>query len=737
MAVSVIDALVTTLTLDASQYIANAQRQREANKAMSADERQFVKDMQAFNAEKERNDRDAARKEAEIDRDRERERKDQIREEKADEREKQRAIKETETQQDKAAKEAEAAGKKQEEAFKKVVKQAVIMLGVFTAGKGIKDFVLNLVSSDAAAGRLAKNIGMNVEELSRWQGIATQMGGSGEGVSRTFETWADDINDFNMTGQSTILPLFNLIGVKVQDVNGRMKDFGQIARDIASSPAFQAMTRPAQASYLKNLGVDEGMANAIMSGPAALNKGLGDQPVISKEDAERAIEFDANLNKLINTSKSLGRVIFNDVAPQLNHLLDAFDALMKKDGPKIASEIGAAMVKLADDLKIFPWKETIEEGEAFAKTVNMIVEAIGGWGRATEILFGLWAASKVVGITSGILGLANALTGGGATGSLLASVIRLAGPLDRLLLAIGPLGAFAIGMTPGSAGGTEDAAIRERKAYEKGLNPDGSPLSPEQKKKYLSHGDTPVPQVSLFDRYANMIGRGKGRVSADELNNLQPLFNLIGKSEGTDKGKGYNESLGYGKWTDGPQDLSKMTLDQIDALQTSMLNKQIAAGVDPKKASSALGRYQFIRTTLREIREKYQLDGSQLFDKKTQDQLAALRIRMAGSDDPATLAKIWASLPKNQGDRGGEYGQGTHVTYSEVQEALRKVHSGAAADPRYTNASAAAPGGNSQVNVDTINIHTQATDANGIARDIQGGMARNAAIRQANTGVVN
>jgi hypothetical protein len=64
----------------------------------------------------------------------------------------------------------------------------------------------------------------------------------------------------------------------------------------------------------------------------------------------------------------------------------------------------------------------------------------------------------------------------------------------------------------------------------------------------------------------------------------RPLLDLIGFTEGTDKGRGYNETLAYGALTGGPVDLVGMTLDQVDALQTRML-----AHPDNRWNSSAAG----------------------------------------------------------------------------------------------------------------------------------------------------
>ncbi|MFC3208152.1 hypothetical protein ACFOHJ_18160, partial [Aquamicrobium soli] len=118
----------------------------------------------------------------------------------------------------------------------------------------------------------------------------------------------------------------------------------------------------------------------------------------------------------------------------------------------------------------------------------------------------------------------------------------------------------------------------------------------------------------------------------------RPVLNLIGTSEGTDKGRGYNETLGYGIMLDGKVtkgkgptiDLVSMTLDQVDAVQTRMLK-------DPdnrKLRSSAVGRYQVIRTTLRAIRKQLpgRYPGSRKFDADCQDEIACYLLGQRGID---------------------------------------------------------------------------------------------------------
>lgn len=95
------------------------------------------------------------------------------------------------------------------------------------------------------------------------------------------------------------------------------------------------------------------------------------------------------------------------------------------------------------------------------------------------------------------------------------------------------------------------------------------------------------------------------------------ILSLIGAAEGTDKGRGYNETLGYGKFTGGNRNLTGMTLNEVMALQ-----KQMLAHPDNHYNSSALGRYQITRQTLQDFMPRLGLAGDHLFDEKTQDALA-------------------------------------------------------------------------------------------------------------------
>lgn len=100
------------------------------------------------------------------------------------------------------------------------------------------------------------------------------------------------------------------------------------------------------------------------------------------------------------------------------------------------------------------------------------------------------------------------------------------------------------------------------------------------------------------------------------------ILDLIAYVEGTDKGRSYNETLGYGAFTGGPVNLISMTLNEIRELQRQMLRHP-----DNTYNSSAVGRYQIVGTTLQGLIDDLGLSGDALFDKNMQDRLAMELVR--------------------------------------------------------------------------------------------------------------
>lgn len=153
--------------------------------------------------------------------------------------------------------------------------------------------------------------------------------------------------------------------------------------------------------------------------------------------------------------------------------------------------------------------------------------------------------------------------------------------------------------------------------------------------------DNPRPPGVPGEAWAQNIDGGITMSTNSDVERYRPLLDFIAKHEvGTTESRGYNISLGFGRFLPGgkEQDLVTKTLDEIELLQTLMLNH-------PANTfnSSALGRYQIVRKTLRGLKTEMGLSGTQLFSADLQDQLAVALLKRRGRNAFA-LGQEWASL---------------------------------------------------------------------------------------------
>ncbi len=139
--------------------------------------------------------------------------------------------------------------------------------------------------------------------------------------------------------------------------------------------------------------------------------------------------------------------------------------------------------------------------------------------------------------------------------------------------------------------------------------------------------------TALRDEAVKALG-GKGAREAGS----KSMLDLIGYAEGTDKGRGYNETLGYGAFTGGRRNLVTMTLDEVQAMQ-----KQMLAHPENGFNSSAVGRYQIVGKTMKGLMAELGLSGKDTFDANMQDRMATQLLRRRGNN-VGGLRNEWEGL---------------------------------------------------------------------------------------------
>jgi len=176
-------------------------------------------------------------------------------------------------------------------------------LFMLAGANGIKDFVSNIVSGDAATGRLAANMGMATRNLAVWQAALGQVGGTAQDATQALQTLTTLYQNYQL-GQANPQQLAGMQGLGITDISDPEKVLMKMAA------ASQRMSRPEFTARMSMLGINQNMTTLLAQGPGKVGGILEEMRkigVTTDEDAKAAQAFDAALNKIGVSLKSVFR----------------------------------------------------------------------------------------------------------------------------------------------------------------------------------------------------------------------------------------------------------------------------------------------------------------------------------------------------------------------------------------------------------------------------------------------
>lgn len=170
---------------------------------------------------------------------------------------------------------------------------------------------------------------------------------------------------------------------------------------------------------------------------------------------------------------------------------------------------------------------------------------------------------------------------------------------------------------------------------------------------------TAAPSPVIRNPLSGLFGGG-GSVPASTSSGRADVNGLLGLIGSLEAPAGYDQVYGGSKIRT-PRPLTKMTVDEVLNWQS----RSVAAG----SKSSAAGRYQIIRKTLRSLKHQGHVRGTDLFNKSTQDRLGRVLLERRGlsrfqsgkinaTQFAQNLSQEWASLPAATRDRKGRKATG-------------------------------------------------------------------------------
>lgn len=496
-----------------------------------------------------------------------------------------------------------------ESAFAPFLRGGAVFAGVAGAAMAVKQ----IADSVAEVDREAKKAGVSAKVWQQWHAVATATGMSIDGMTDALKELNIRGDEFAKTGKGSARAAFEMLGYSADEVGRKLADPSRVLDELIEK--LQKLDAAARTRAL-----DEMFGG---TGAEELAKALG----LSVSEIQR---------------------LRNEAATFSNEQIDA------------AKKIDAEFATLWRNVTIYA-KQAAIEGVGYAGSIISALrgEWLPGYDQMKESEryygsdeFKLTQAEKqreriqkqIADLQNGPDFVTKDLELRQLRATLQAveeQIVSLGGGSDELKAALNSLSAITQ-----NVGGAFHQNVRAAANFKAALA-DLKSLVPELKAELdtLSQSDA----IDAAFRKAAGSARTMGEVlsAADIANRARSIarfgthdnmLDLIGAAEGTDKGRGYNETLGYGAFTGGAVNLTSMPLNDVLALQGRML-----AHPSNGYNSSAVGRYQITRRTLQGLMGELGLTGDRLFDEDTQDELARALLRRRGSD-LAGLRNEWEGL---------------------------------------------------------------------------------------------
>lgn len=627
-------------------------------------------------------------------------------------------LKKTQDATDRRLKQTADVGRTSSQQFHRFRGEVAALFTTLATGFGLQAFVKGIANTEAATGRLATNIGMSTGELNAWQEAAKRNGGTAEATGASFLGLANQFQQMSLGLGSAVIPYFRTLGVALSDTHGEMRPMRDIMLDLADK--FSKMTPQRANAFGAAIGLDQGTITLLRNGRQAVLAYLDEAKkigVISDQDAAAGIKFEQSLARFEQSIRNLGRAIGNDLMPIFEEWMD--DVTQWLADPANQQFIQQTV---HDDIK------------KFADGVKNVIAIIKEWHGVAEAIAlyigGRWLLAMTVGL----------------------------GPVGIAVAAIAA-GFLAIqkGMQNSTPDGwTSDSPLWEGLPREEQLK---YPQSPESRRAAGKEGENPNP--FHWWNPGSWANRPAGGSASTDMNPVQ---------------RGFLDTLA------GPESGGRYDIKNGGSTFSGF--QQFPSGVGPGGSSSASGRYQFTEGTWKELQRKYPGTLTD-FSPKSQDAaawlLASDRYRAAtGGGDleddlragkTAQIAKAlgptWPSLP------GGSQSHQTQATFdaaikrntagqftpskgaqdniiTPAETFWNKNFGGPQPDPalsRFNMSSSqrdvaasnrvAAANSTTETNINgPITIHTQASDADGIARSLDSSLKKYSYVAQSNTGLV-
>lgn len=672
----------------------------------------------------------------------------------------------------KGGKQVEESSKKAAETVNLITRRVLELFAVVTGSQALSEFVRKITNADASLGRFASSLGESPQRLAAWENAADRFGGSADQTASTLERVNKQLYNLNKNGEALPREFSQLqawTGMRIDPNHGLDRYLSDVA---AALQRLHQIDAGAAHNVAQALGIDPATEQLMYKMGAGIDAYLDKlQNSLSPSNAaiESAQKLQASWQELLQNIIALANAIYDKLGPVLVDAATKMTNWIEKNQDWIKTGIVEAVQKFIDFLEKIDWNSVGAGMQNLANGAKDVVDGLGGIIKTTEILFGLWAGARFLSVLANMRMLGGMLLGGGGGGGAAAAAGEGAAGAGLMGL-MGRLSPFLAMFT--LSGDTQQDkgkgvyytdrdldTITQMKHWDRSgsqsrfRNGHGAETTVDGKP--VSRGN-PLP-VSISDQktdgggfWSNLVSGIGGMLSAGARNAFGTP--AAGGSGGDAVGGPQSASRGTkGWWTPERQAQAYQTLTAgglSDAgargLVSRWMNVEAAGGPGTVNSIGATGNAQWLGSRKARLMSFAKARGKNWNDFDTQLQFSLSELN--GSESAAGRALRNAKTDAQGATGASMYERaegysawtGSDNFTGKTYRGMRGINTGAKA-AALSNISSTHTATTSTSSVENhigkVEVHSQATDANGVASDINDALNRRLFTAQANSGL--
>lgn len=207
--------------------------------------------------------------------------------------------------------------------LKRIANVASTFLAPVAGALAASELFDTYVNGVAALDRLSESLDMDIERLQEWQGAARTAGVEADEIGNIFRDMNDYITDATRFDSGPLKEIAAQLGISLTDINGAARNSEAVLLDLAD--AFHALSAQEATGYGMQLSFDPGMIALLQQGRNALEELFREQRelgIYTKQDAEIAKTFNRELGDLWQSMKAGSAIVLRMVVPAMTKMID-------------------------------------------------------------------------------------------------------------------------------------------------------------------------------------------------------------------------------------------------------------------------------------------------------------------------------------------------------------------------------------------------------------------------------